>query len=154
MRPETQELFEMLAAIEHERWSDWQRWVHGQCVSMPISVEGDDSVTVHVIPNDLWDRWERQIETPYDQLSEKEKDSDRQQVERYWPLIEPLETELEEFAASPPSVNNFAPSNRWDVISTATSGFVDTWNDLSPDARREAQEFILSLYVAALERGT
>ena len=39
------------------------------------------------IPSELARRWERQIETPYHELSEKEKNSDREQVDRYWKLI-------------------------------------------------------------------
>lgn len=70
---------EKLAAIEHERWSDWQRYVHGLCTRNP-----DGSYT---IPAPLVERWERQINTPYDQLTEAEKQSDRDQVARYWNLI-------------------------------------------------------------------
>lgn len=72
-------LRERLAAIEHERWADWQRWVHEQC--KPLLGGG------LVIPAHLVYRWVRQIDTPYDQLSEAEKRSDREQVNRYWPLI-------------------------------------------------------------------
>lgn len=73
------ELFEQLAAIEHERWADWQKYMHGRCVKNP-----DGSLT---IPADLVERWERQIVTPYEQLTEAEKASDREQVHRYWHLV-------------------------------------------------------------------
>lgn len=75
-----EELREQLAAIEHERWADWQRWVHARGGKDPRS----GALT---IPASIVERWERQIETPYDQLSEDEKDEDRRQVDRYWPLI-------------------------------------------------------------------
>lgn len=74
------DLRERLAAAEHERWAHWQRWMHDQCVRNP-----DGSLT---IPAELVERWERQIATPYEQLSEREKDSDRMQVDRYWHLID------------------------------------------------------------------
>jgi hypothetical protein len=35
------------------------------------------------------ERWERQIATPYAQLSEAEQDADRRQVDRYWSVIGP-----------------------------------------------------------------
>ena len=73
-------LREQLAALEHERWSRWQRWMNDQCVS-----NEDGSLT---IPAALVERWERQIATPYERLTEREKDADREQVDRYWPLIE------------------------------------------------------------------
>lgn len=73
-------LWERLAAIEHERWAHWQRWMHDQCAR-----NEDGSLT---IPPDLVERWERQIATPYEQLSEREKQSDRAQVARWWPLIQ------------------------------------------------------------------
>lgn len=76
------ELYERLAAIEHERWADWQRWMHAQCF-----IKEDGSL---VIPAELVERWERQIDTPYADLTEREKQSDRDQVNRYWSLIEPL----------------------------------------------------------------
>ena len=74
------ELFEALAAAEHERWSDWQRILHSRC-----EVREDGCL---VIPAALATHWEQQIETPYEDLSEEDKDKDREQVWRYWPLIE------------------------------------------------------------------
>jgi hypothetical protein len=72
-------LTEALAALEHERWSHWQRYLHSQC--QPVS---NGSL---VIPAELVERWAKQMATPYAQLSEEEKDSDREQVARYLPVI-------------------------------------------------------------------
>ena len=72
-------LVEKLASIEHERWSHWQRYVHSQCV------QGEDGSLT--IPADLVRRWSAQIATSYDALSEAEKESDREQVRRYLPMI-------------------------------------------------------------------
>lgn len=83
-----EELFEKLAAIEHERWADWQRYVHSKCVRV-IDVEEDGTETLRevTLPVELFQHWERQINTPYDELTEDEKDKDRDQVHRYWDLI-------------------------------------------------------------------
>lgn len=72
-------LIEELAAIEHERWAHWQSYVHEHG-----SRREDGSV---VIPAELVHQWERQMSTPYDELREDEKASDREQVARYLPLI-------------------------------------------------------------------
>lgn len=82
-------LFEKLAAIEHERWADWQRYLHSKCVKV-IDVEdetGNETLREVNIPVELFKQWERQINTPYSELSEDEKDADRDQVHRYWDLI-------------------------------------------------------------------
>lgn len=73
------DLVEALAEKEHERWSHWQRYMHEKSVRQP-----DGSL---LIPADHVDRWEKQISTNYDRLSEEEKESDRDQVRKYLPLI-------------------------------------------------------------------
>ena len=73
-------LTEQLAAIEHARWSHWQRYLHNKGVR-----QSDGSL---LIPAELVARWERQIETKYADLDETEKESDREQVRKYLPLIE------------------------------------------------------------------
>lgn len=73
-------IMDELAAAEHERWAHWQRFVHDQA-----SRKSDGSL---LLPAELVERWERQIETPFDDLTEKEKESDRDQVRRYLPIIE------------------------------------------------------------------
>ena len=72
---------EELADIEHQRWADWQRHCHSKIISDPdfrIGAKGNECIQ----------RWERQINSPYKDLSEKEKQSDRREVERYLPIIE------------------------------------------------------------------
>ncbi len=81
------ELFEQLAAIEHERWAHWQKYMHSKC-SKVISAGGILTGGLR-IPPELVEQWERQIATPYADLSEKEKDSDREQVRMYWDLVKP-----------------------------------------------------------------
>jgi hypothetical protein len=73
------DLVEPLAAIEHERWAHWQRYLHSQC-----SKNNDGSLT---IPRELVERWERQLNTPYHNLSKKEQDSDKEQVRQYLDFI-------------------------------------------------------------------
>ena len=70
---------ETLSAIEHERWSHWQRYLHSKCSRQPNGTL--------VIPTELVEKWEEQIETPYADLSEKEKESDREQVRKYLSLV-------------------------------------------------------------------
>jgi len=72
-------LMEELADIEHQRWSHWQRYMHSKCER-----KSDGSL---VIPSELVGQWERQIATPYDSLTESEKESDRDQVRRYLPIV-------------------------------------------------------------------
>ena len=68
-----------LANIEHQRWSTWQRYVHQHGQLQP-----DGSL---LLPAELVAHWEKQIATPYAQLGEQEKESDREQVRRYLPTI-------------------------------------------------------------------
>jgi hypothetical protein len=72
-------LEDALAAIEHERWSHWQSYLHDQAIKQP-----DGSL---LLPASLVARWETQIAADFNSLSEKEKESDREQVRKYLPLI-------------------------------------------------------------------
>lgn len=64
------EIVEFLADGEHERWARWQRYLHSVCVE-----NKDGSLT---IPKEKVDRWTRQMNMPYSELTEKEKNSDRE----------------------------------------------------------------------------
>jgi hypothetical protein len=72
-------LIEQLAAVEHERWSHWQRYLHGKGVRQP-----DGSL---LLPADLVARWAKQIDMKYADLEDQERESDREQVRKYLPLI-------------------------------------------------------------------
>lgn len=76
---EDEDLLEQLAAKEHQRWSHWQRYLHSKG-----EVLSDGSL---LIPSELVARWDHQMNTPYAELSESEKESDREQVREYLPII-------------------------------------------------------------------
>lgn len=77
LKQDIEEIREQLAEIEHQRWADWQTWCH------KILRENCPSPELEKV----LERWDRQIATPYKDLTETEKDSDREQVDRYLPLI-------------------------------------------------------------------
>jgi len=65
---------ENFAHTEHVRWAKWQNYLHSFLIWNGSSWE---------LPHEKKERWQRQIETPYLMLSEKEKESDREQVRPY-----------------------------------------------------------------------
>jgi len=71
------------AAIEHERWSRWQKYMHSKI----LPTEHD---ALMQIGTEFVERWNRQIDTPYAELSEKEKESDRIEVRKYYPFIDQI----------------------------------------------------------------
>ena len=79
-----QKLVERLASIEHERWSDWQKYVHSKLYEID-----DNRVSYNnklkILPTELYQRWERQIATPFCHLSREEQRSDLKEVTRYFP---------------------------------------------------------------------
>lgn len=74
-----EQLLEQLAAIEHERWADWQGYFHSK---LTRNENGD-----LVIPAGYVTALETLIATPYAELSEEQKENDRREVRRYWHLI-------------------------------------------------------------------
>ncbi len=62
-------LLEQLAAHEHERWAHWQKFLYKTCLE-----NEDGSLT---IPKEKVELWKKQINTPYEELTEKEKEADR-----------------------------------------------------------------------------
>jgi len=60
----TAELLEKLAALEHEQWALWTKYM----------LENFDDENI--------EHWKKQIEIPYDQLDDKDKESDRKWARR------------------------------------------------------------------------
>jgi hypothetical protein len=82
MKKEDKNLIEILANIEHIRWAKWQKYFFSKCIIKPQHEVGgmDDRFVYFSLSKDLFERWNRQIETPYSGLSEGEKDSDRKEA--------------------------------------------------------------------------
>jgi hypothetical protein len=66
---------ELLAEAAHVAWSGWMDYLFSKCAMNP-----DKSAT---IPAGLVARWQRQASTPYCDLPEREKESDRVEARRY-----------------------------------------------------------------------
>ncbi len=79
----TDEMIEALADKEHDSWSRWMKYLFSKCEIHGLVVD----TGILCIPADLVDRWTRQASTPYSELSEPEKQSDRDEVERILPII-------------------------------------------------------------------
>lgn len=81
------EFIERGAAIEHDRWARWQKYMF----SKSFIVADPDIMTIEqgdlVIPKEFVDKWFRQIDTKYADLSEDEKESDRKETRAYIPII-------------------------------------------------------------------
>jgi hypothetical protein len=72
---------EALAELIHDdQWSGWMNYFTGKC-----QVNDDGSLTV---PAGYIAALRRQMMTPYHELSEAEKDSDRQEADKVLALIE------------------------------------------------------------------
>ena len=70
---------EKLADKQHEIWADWMKYMFN-CGTY-------DNKGNWVMPEEKVKRWQRQMVTPYSELSEKEKQSDRDQVDKFIHLI-------------------------------------------------------------------
>ena len=63
---------EKLAATQHEIWSHWMKYL------FEVSITNrNGTVTIQA---DKVERWKRQMNTPYEELSSKEKESDIEQA--------------------------------------------------------------------------
>lgn len=100
LEEEFEDFIEKGADLEHERWSKWQSYFFSKCSVKPQSqVNGmDDRYVYLALPKDLYERWVRQMNTSYNELSEQEKESDRIEVRKYIPLVTELISSREEKA--------------------------------------------------------
>jgi hypothetical protein len=76
---ENKEFKERVANLCHEQWSGWMEYLFSKCAHKP---KGD-----FIIPSNLVKRWKRQVDTPYEDLSEEEKDSDRKEADKFVKLF-------------------------------------------------------------------
>lgn len=82
-RRQDDELREALAAYAHEAWAHWMRYLFSKCINGPADSKTPIGGTrPQVIPVASVERWQRQMDTPYAELSEAEKESDREQADK------------------------------------------------------------------------
>ena len=120
------ELKEKLADIEHQRWADWQKYLHSKCSKRNIHDDDKSKYDLVIYQEDV-EHWEKQINTDYSELSEKEKDSDREQVERYFPFIqEALKQQREEIKEMIGKIEMLEP---YGVIYMGEQGSLNDWKE-------------------------
>ena len=78
---------ESLANVEHEQWSHWMKYMFSLCT------EDKDGDTI--IPKEKVERWIRQMNTKYKDLTESEKESDREWANKAIKCLK-LENQLKE----------------------------------------------------------
>jgi hypothetical protein len=77
------DLREKLADLCHEQWCHWMRYLFSKCESLPeIS-----SLAGILMPTWAVERWKRQMNAQYSELSEEEKDSDRKEADKFIKLL-------------------------------------------------------------------
>ncbi len=75
---------EALAAVEHESWSGWTKWMLGE-IKKELKVYPGKITSCDLSELACIRRWQRQMVTGYADLSEKEKESDRKVVREKLP---------------------------------------------------------------------
>lgn len=74
------EMVEEHADFAHSAWSGWMKYLFSKSTS-----NKDGSET---IPKDLVDRWKRQLKTDYKDLTEDEKESDRDEAKKVLKIVQ------------------------------------------------------------------
>jgi hypothetical protein len=67
-------LIEALAALSHDQWSGWMKHL------FQFGTQNEDGT--FMMDADRVERWRRQMDTPYADLSDGEKESDRKEARR------------------------------------------------------------------------
>lgn len=70
---------ELLSDLSHQIWIHWMKYQE--------SVSKLNNNGEWVIPKEKVDRWKRQMETNYNDLSDKEKESDREQADKILKIL-------------------------------------------------------------------
>ncbi len=85
---------EKLADVQHEIWSHWMKYLFSKC--RPQKLTSINHITKqeeqfetgnYLIPKELVGRWIDQMHRDYSELSEKEKESDREQVRKFFDVF-------------------------------------------------------------------
>jgi len=100
-----EEFVEKGADLEHQRWARWQAYLFSK---------SEWTKNGYLIPKELCFRWQKQIDTPYSKLSEEEKESDREEVRKYLPLIHQLLKKKQEELRE--KIREKSETENWQII--------------------------------------
>ena len=77
---------EEVAELAHNVWARWMRYMFDQGHFDSVNHPGM-KMNALVCPVEVWERWKRQMNASYSDLSEREKDSDRRIAAEYLDCI-------------------------------------------------------------------
>ncbi len=77
IKMENEKLKEAIADQCHQQWTHWMQYLLSRCHAVDLT----DTETL-IIPAIETKRWKKQINIPYNCLSEEEKASDREQADK------------------------------------------------------------------------
>jgi hypothetical protein len=80
-------MLDKLANLQHEIWSHWMRYL------FEISSQNEDGTVT--IPADKVERWKRQMNTKYPELSNDEQESDLEQARKVIAVISQSSDDIE-----------------------------------------------------------
>lgn len=82
-------LEDMFASRIHDVWSHWQKYLHSK-----LKYTEQDGVAFYILDADLYERWSRQIDSTYKELSDEERKSDMNIYNQFYKqIIDNLTTE-------------------------------------------------------------
>lgn len=78
---------ELLAAYAHEAWAGWMRYMFERGGSIAEVAVNGEQMECWVMSPSSFVRWQRQMNTPYADLPESEKESDRAEADKIRKLL-------------------------------------------------------------------
>ncbi len=78
---------EELAELCHRQWVGWMKYLFSKSIPYkPGEIQNHEGA--HIVPKWAVDRWQKQMNTPYNDLSEDEKESDRKEADKFlWAFV-------------------------------------------------------------------
>ena len=106
----TDKLREELAAYAHDAWAGWTRYLHSKCVKNAGNL---------IVPRWFVERMTRQMGTPYADLPEGEKESDRAEADRM----------IEIFLKHDSLPHDVEHHDKWNKVMKALVAFHERWRE-------------------------
>ena len=97
---------EELAELCHEQWSGWMKYLFDKCAPPMHHSQGGI-----IIPPWAVERWKSQMNTPYEKLSDEEKESDRAEADRFIAIFNSYNTKQSKEKVNASKVKSTAASS-------------------------------------------